>query len=623
MGCTVSQLDGSKSDEYLTEKKISDDCLEPDTAPLNRKITRLAAPLELSENCCAFCEFDDELGEIKDPGAASMETLSTLATVVNVSALPVTIDSPSDIDEEFEMSHSSLSSAGLSSSTSNLMPGSFGESVHQEEDTSLESNSNENESSNHDLIAVGAHPTNQLVHTSLIITAHNTFHDGFSAPIQPNFGGSTIVKRLSLRKANAMSEYADKLHVIKCSNSTPYSGGTLKSGISGISGERTSMPDTVLDLTSNAMIELNGKPSKLPHGGLQDSGDETDRNDLPHSVSPGRLHLSPSSSTSIQNLHTHVPFANPSESTKKEMEGPESPLPAQIENGVGVKRLSSRIYPKKLNLTIEGFSTKYAINHSPISSSRESVKTSVDKIEAMSKEMRLPLSPLKINTSARSGPLLRQASRLSVLQPLSPTKFAPRNIPSVGRNGPSKGDIFVGGYDDSRASPKEKSSNEIADVLQKPSPKNMHQFFTPVNPSNRQKRSPSNHSSGSKHAVLTPASPLVNIDDSEESNVSSETSDAKCLRLRESVMSSVTKTDYTASPRPPPPTVSRNFHFSPPKGIDMFSVTTCEPLNVKKNIEALQNISPASSAPGTPRPGTPTSSQRFPDGSHLGISRVQ
>ena len=311
-----------------------------------------------------------------------------------------------------------------------------------------------------------------------------------------------------------------------------------------------------------------------------------------------------------------------SEPTEKEMEGSESPVSVKMENGVRVKRLSTRIYPKKSSLTIEDFSTNYAVLHSPTSNPRESVKTSVDKIEAMSKEMRLPLSPLKINTGGGSGPLLRQTSRLSALQPLSPTKFAARNIPSVGRNGPTKGDFFVGGYDSSRASPKEKSNCESGDVSQKPSPKNMNQYFTPISPANRLKRSFSNASSTSKNASVTPASPSVKIDDTEESNVSSETSDAKNLRLRKSVMSIVAKTDYTASPRPPP-TVSRHFHFSPPKEVDIYSVTVCEPLNVKKNIEALQSISPTSSAPGTPRPGTPTSSQRFPDGFHLGISRVQ
>jgi hypothetical protein len=483
MGCSTSQLEGFKSDDIFSEKKLLDSGLKGSFIKTTFKRTtsfRFSPPVDPSENCCDFCEYDEEIKDVRITRVTSAEPLSNIADCLDVSASLITIDSPYDLDEKFEMSHSAIITACHTSR--NLHPADiidtpkvvmtayphhgnpiipFGYAVHSHgvaipgyhadgataDGIHYDQHSparNEGDCANIDSFC-------DSIPSPTSVTGHSHFDD-FSSPFSsaPTSPSSLSLATRSTR-SNSTSIYDDNLHGISEAVGTASPQGAESSAASGSNNdEENCLPSPPAVITKGSDSAVKPKISILP---VLDEGadgnekvfddselspDAHEDYDLPGHISLTKLKLPPSSKVIKSPLNkvilqSRIPFAH-------------SPHISASDSKKGGDDVDDDRYSIKSNRP-----SRSILSRKDADASRESVKTSVSKIEVLSKGRKPPA--LRVNTSWE----VDKASRTALLQPLSPTKFPSRNIASVGRYGSSEkpGEVYiVGGFRDAMTSSK-------------------------------------------------------------------------------------------------------------------------------------------------------------------------
>jgi hypothetical protein len=484
MGCSASQLEGFKSDDIFLEKKLLDSGLKGSFMKTTIKKTRsfrFSPPVDQSENCCDFCEYDDEIKDVRITRVTSAEPLSNIADCLDVSASLITIDSQYDLDEKFEMSHSAIISACHTSR--NLHPADiidtpevvmtayphhgnpiipFGYAVHSH-GVSIPGYHADGATANG--IHYGQHSPARnegdcpnidsscdSIPSPTSVTGHSHF-DAFSSPFSsaPTSPSSLSLATRSTRSSST-SIYDDNLHGISKAVGTASPQGAESSAASASKNdEENCQPSPPAVITKGSDSAVKPKISILT--ALEEGADGNEEvrdddselspdahadHDLPGHISLKKLKLPPSSKVIKSPLNkvilqSRIPFAH-------------SPQISASDLNKGCEEVDDDRYTIKSNR-----SSRSILSRKDADAIRESVKTSVSKIEVLSKGRKPPA--LRVNTTWEAD----KPSRTALLQPLSPTRFPSRNIASVGRYGSSEkpGEVYiVGGFRDAMTSSK-------------------------------------------------------------------------------------------------------------------------------------------------------------------------
>lgn len=616
MGCSASQQEGFKKDNTWLEKKV----LGRKKNSFKKTSFQFAPPVDPSDNSCDLCEYDDEFRDVEITTDTSAEPLSNITNCCDVSASLITIDSPYDLDEKFEMSHTAIVRASHSSQNlhspdvigipklamtayphhgNSIIPFGYGVNCHGVSNPVLHTDGATADGIHHDQHS----PARNEGGCTVIDTSCDSIPSPTSVTGHSHLDGFTSSPMSPCRAArpNSMS-YPYNLH---CILEAVEIGSLTAMESSSSSG---SDEEICLQSPSAVVLEGNGsavKPniSLLTPLDVRTDGDEEvlqvngefsldaqEDHDLPDHISFTKLILPPASEVTESPankviLQTHIPFAHSPEISTSDLK----------KRGDEIDDCRHSIKSNR--------SSKSLPSSKDVDAIRESVKTFVDKIEVLSKGRKPPA--LHVNTNWEAG-----KSSKTLLQPLSPNKFPSRNIASVGRYGSSEksGEVYiVGGFRDAITSTKAPPP-KVKDIVAKiqsvkpvPPPRSLNQYFTPIPQKNR-------HRKESSDSPSRPQS-VSESDEGDYTGLIVDFKGDKMLRTR-SVGSLLSRTDYTVAPRASI-IASKSFTFSPSRDMDIHCLTTSE---VSRSKRASNRWGPVNCADitdqGTPLPETPTSGSR-------------
>lgn len=618
MGCSLSQLVGIKNDDTLLEKKldIKDSSIEKSFK--KKRSFRSSPSDDPCENYCNICEYDDKIRDVRMTGVSLSVPLSDTANCLNVSASLITAGSSYDLDEKYEMSHAAIIAASHSSQNLHsadsidtakvlitayphhgnpIIPSGYAINPHGVSNFRLHSDGATadviDDHQHSETVDEGDSPDIDTScdsipsPTSVTGTSHL---DGFSspfssAPTSPTCLSPTLSPATRAAWSNAMSPYDDNLHGIsKTVGKGPPTAAKSNPAIGAENDKEKEnclqSPSTVVPKGFGSAVrpnisilsaldgEAGGGNEEFRDDDGECSRDACEEHDLPDHISLIKLALPPVIEMTMSPanqliLQTLIPLAcSPEISASDLQKGDDED--EEYRHSISSSRSSKSISSRDADAI------------------RESVKTSVSKIEVLSKGRKPPA--LHVNTSWEA----EKSSRTALLLPLSPNKFPPRNIASIGRYSSSEksGEVYiVGGFRDTITSTKAPTP-KVKDIVAKiqsvksiPPPRSLNQYFTPIPQKNR-------HKKDGAESLSRPVS-ISEIDDLEFTRLTAETKVEKVMRR--SIGSLVSRTDYTVALKPPIIN-SKSFDFSPTKEMDIHRLTTSEASRNRRSADRWEPI---------------------------------